>query len=214
MIEEALNDAVRVIDKVRQRDEDAVGTLMAALVLSGLTIQMWGNSRPASGAEHHISHLWELNILQPENDGLHGEMVGVGTLVCKRLYEKIFETVGDSVESFLHPYQGMPEALLKKYYGQVYEELMAYNDPDESEKIDLQKLSACWIKLREIYSNMPFSQEMERIFQECGMKSTLSELGVDESLLPLSLRIGPYVRGRLTLYRAYNAVFNLDITLD
>ena len=33
---------------------------MYALLLSGLAMQMVGNSRPASGAEHHMSHLWEM----------------------------------------------------------------------------------------------------------------------------------------------------------
>lgn len=213
MIEEALSDAMRVIDKVKKQDEEAIGALMYALVLSGLTIQMWGNSRPASGAEHHISHLWELNILHPTNDGLHGEMVGVGTLMCKRLYEKIFETVGDHVEDYIRPYDGMPIDMLKKYYGRVFDELMEYNKPDESALVDQKKLVENWAEIRKIYNDMPTSQEMYEIFKRCGMKYTMESLGVDEALLPLSIKIGPYVRGRLTLYRAYNAFFNLDLTL-
>lgn len=31
-----------------------------ALIMSGIAMQMMGNSRPASGAEHHVSHMTEM----------------------------------------------------------------------------------------------------------------------------------------------------------
>ncbi|MFQ7422713.1 MAG: iron-containing alcohol dehydrogenase [Anaerostipes sp.] len=33
---------------------------MYGLLLSGLAMQMTGHSRPASGAEHHMAHFWEM----------------------------------------------------------------------------------------------------------------------------------------------------------
>ncbi len=77
---------------VQQADEIAAGgtagceKLMAGLLLSGLAMQMVGNSRPASGAEHHISHLWEMAVLNKPLDALHGEKVGIGLLLCADLY--------------------------------------------------------------------------------------------------------------------------------
>ena len=47
--------------------------LMYALILSGLAMQMVGNSRPASCAEHHLSHLWEMEVVNGPLDALHGE---------------------------------------------------------------------------------------------------------------------------------------------
>lgn len=214
MVEDAVKEAMSVIDKVAKQDEDALGALMYALILSGLTIQMWGNSRPASGSEHHISHLWELNILHPTNNGLHGEMVGVGTIVCKQIYEKIFESVGDQPEKFIKEYKGMDLALLKRYYGDVFDELMKYNDPDETTFVDRDKMIQSWGKIREIYGQMPSSEEMLRLFESCGMKSTLASVGVDSSLLPVSIQIGPYVRGRLTLYRVYTGMMDLTVQVS
>lgn len=73
------------------RKREGVGSLMEALALSGLAMQMIGNSRPASGAEHHISHLWEMrDNMAGRPAALHGDKVGVTTLLMIRMYEKFF----------------------------------------------------------------------------------------------------------------------------
>jgi glycerol dehydrogenase-like iron-containing ADH family enzyme len=56
-------------------DAEGYEKLTYGLLLSGLAMQMMGNSRPASGAEHHISHLIEMSPppLDVHSDALHGE---------------------------------------------------------------------------------------------------------------------------------------------
>ena len=47
-----------------------------------------GNSRPASGAEHHMSHFIEMQLSSAdENAPYHGETVGLGTLVSLEIYQ-------------------------------------------------------------------------------------------------------------------------------
>lgn len=72
----------------RQRDVSAVTELMEGLVLSGIAMSYIGNSRPASGSEHHMSHFWEMHFLQfGEHGAYHGIKVGVGTVLCLKMYE-------------------------------------------------------------------------------------------------------------------------------
>lgn len=54
-----------------------------ALVLSGIAMEITGSSRPASGAEHNFSHSYDM--LYPDNTLLHGEKVGIGTLIVSKL---------------------------------------------------------------------------------------------------------------------------------
>ena len=42
-----------------KRDKAAIAAIMEGLVLSGIAMSYIGNSRPASGSEHHMSHYWE-----------------------------------------------------------------------------------------------------------------------------------------------------------
>ena len=61
-------DAVRACDEsipALQRGEAAgVEKLMEALLVSGYAMVIAGNSRPASGAEHHMSHFLEMDFLR------------------------------------------------------------------------------------------------------------------------------------------------------
>ena len=75
-------------DGLRRRDEQAVEYVTEALVLSGIAMGMVGNSRPASGAEHHFAHTWEVDALaRGEEHPLHGNSVGVAAVVSASLYE-------------------------------------------------------------------------------------------------------------------------------
>ena len=42
------------------RDRNAIRNLMEALVAVGIMMSYVGNSRPASGSEHHLSHFFEI----------------------------------------------------------------------------------------------------------------------------------------------------------
>lgn len=71
-----------------RRDLQCIEELMEGLVLSGIAMSYVGNSRPASGSEHHLGHFWEMHFLQHgEHGAYHGAKVGVGTVVCLKMYE-------------------------------------------------------------------------------------------------------------------------------
>lgn len=75
---------------LKARDKEAVKNVMDALTLAGMTMGMYGNTRPASGAEHHIVHYWDVDCIKNGVEHpLHGNSVGVGTLVICELYELV-----------------------------------------------------------------------------------------------------------------------------
>ena len=44
-------------------ENEAIRNLMEGLVLTGIAMSFTGNSRPASGSEHHLSHFVEMMYL-------------------------------------------------------------------------------------------------------------------------------------------------------
>jgi glycerol-1-phosphate dehydrogenase [NAD(P)+] len=73
---------------VRNREVEAIGQLTEGLMLGGLAMQWAKSSRPASGAEHQFSHLWDMqHHVHQGQIPLHGFKVGIGTLVVAGLYE-------------------------------------------------------------------------------------------------------------------------------
>lgn len=71
-------------------DADAYEGLVEGLLLSGLAMQVYKGTRPASGAEHYFSHLWELDHLGVEQDPplSHGFKVAIGTLAMTAFHEQ------------------------------------------------------------------------------------------------------------------------------
>ena len=63
---------------------------MLGLIDSGLCMLDFGNSRPAAGAEHYMSHYLEMKLLREGCPAvLHGAKVGLCSLYVADLYEHL-----------------------------------------------------------------------------------------------------------------------------
>jgi sn-glycerol-1-phosphate dehydrogenase len=94
LVQGPLRGAVSRPAELAVGDLSATGELVEGLLMSGLAMQAHQSSRPASGAEHQFSHLWEM-----EGHGVditprrlsHGFKVGIGTIAIAALYERLLE---------------------------------------------------------------------------------------------------------------------------
>ncbi|CAL9585871.1 iron-containing alcohol dehydrogenase family protein [Streptomyces sp. enrichment culture] len=64
-------------------DDEFLVVLAEALLLTGIAMSISGDTRPASGACHEISHAFDL--LHPRRAALHGEQVGLGAAFAMHL---------------------------------------------------------------------------------------------------------------------------------
>jgi glycerol-1-phosphate dehydrogenase [NAD(P)+] len=77
---------------VKTMSDTAVRTVVEALVSCGVAMSIAGSSRPCSGAEHLFSHALDVTAPRP---ALHGEQVGVGTIMCAYLHGANWELIRD-----------------------------------------------------------------------------------------------------------------------
>jgi glycerol-1-phosphate dehydrogenase [NAD(P)+] len=68
-----------------------------ALISAGVAACIAGSSRPCSGAEHLFSHALEYVVGQ--NCGLHGERVGLGTIMMAKLHGLNWERIVETLEN-------------------------------------------------------------------------------------------------------------------
>ena len=139
--EEALEKTVGLIEELKEGDPEAFEQLMYALLLSGIAMQMVGNSRPASCAEHHVSHLWEMEVINDKVDALHGEKVSVGLVMVRKRYEEIAQAI-EKGECRLKPYHGLETDLLRDTFGKkgLMESAVQENTPDPLDLVEPEKL--------------------------------------------------------------------------
>lgn len=196
---EATRAVVNSIDGIINGVDSAYENLMYGLLLSGLAMQMMGNSRPASGAEHHISHIIEMSPkpLEVSSDALHGEKVGVGTLLAIEEYQRICNS-----NPTFNDYKEFPVSLISEVFGtEMSNEIIAENKKDAASGITKEILLANWQKICEEVSKMPQIDSLKKLYNDFGIKSQLTDIGVQNEKANVLRDFSPMVRNRLTLMR-------------
>ncbi|MFQ9511568.1 MAG: iron-containing alcohol dehydrogenase, partial [Lachnospiraceae bacterium] len=173
-----------------------------ALLLSGLAMQMIGNSRPASGAEHHISHLWEMEVINKHVEALHGEKVSVGLIHVLDKYDQIKRAIQLNRCEVVKN-EGIEAILLKNTFGKkgLLEGIMEENTPDPLAKVDENHLRKVLPEIAHVLESMPDKQVVLEWLKRAGSVTEMKQVGLEEDILPLTLKLSPYVRNRLTLMR-------------
>lgn len=72
-------------------DPSDVRRVFTGLAATGYAMQLYRDSRPASGADHLVSHIWEMeNLCCNGKPVSHGFKVAIGTVTSTALYEALF----------------------------------------------------------------------------------------------------------------------------
>lgn len=197
---EGLEMVTRQAGRISANDEQAAASVMEGLVMSGLAMKLAGSSRPASGAEHVLSHFWECKKLVagrwPE---FHGKKVGVASVIINKLYRKLA-----SENEYLDPTTDKTdwEAVRAAYGPELEPEMMKMNSPTITDGISPAKIRESWPQIRKIILEiLPEDEKLRSLMTRAGAAITPAEVNVDISLLEQGLKYHPYMRHRVLLTR-------------
>ena len=99
--------AVTHVTDILEGSTEAVAGFIRGLVESGIAMAMIGNSRPASGCEHHTSHFWDLLAATGRRAHTpHGFQVGYATHFAMRLQQYAF---GGGIRELASPHPITPD---------------------------------------------------------------------------------------------------------
>lgn len=78
---------------LNNRDKNAVKTLTEALIGVGIAMALVGNSRPASGSEHHLSHYFEITgLIDDKPYFMHGTDVAFSAVHTAKIRKELLNT--------------------------------------------------------------------------------------------------------------------------
>lgn len=100
LVQDELKDWLEDAEGLKAGKSEPMQKLFKGLAMTGFAMQFFHDSRPASGAEHLLSHVWEMDGL--EKDGVapsHGFKVGIGTLMTTALMTELFALSVDEVKA-------------------------------------------------------------------------------------------------------------------
>lgn len=195
-----------------------VKVLLEALIESGYCMLDFGNSRPASGTEHHYSHLWEMKLLQEGRHGiLHGAKTGVGTIIGAQMYERVKQIsraeLSDRLEASTLPNREREIAQIRQVYGRLADEVIAthkgFINMSEAQYDQLKRrLFEQWEEVQAIAATVPAPSELAAMLKTVGGPTTVSELGLSEEEFELADRNAHYLRERFTVRKLRRVLEN------
>ena len=198
--------AQEALDIMRKAADEYAATGVAdheamtmAQMKSGLTMQLLNHSRAASGAEHLMAHLVEMQPPRFENaEGIHGECVGVGTFACIKEYHRLASLPTPKAR----PFEPLSEAWIREKFGdRLAPGIIKENENDVLATFDPQNIVDHWDEIRAMINELPSVEEAEALYKGCNAKYLPEHIGIDPALEQEMLPISAAIRNRLTLVR-------------
>jgi glycerol-1-phosphate dehydrogenase [NAD(P)+] len=85
----------RNAESIKPGNEEGLRVLLEALISCGVAMSIAGSSRPSSGSEHLFSHALDLVASKA---AMHGEQVGIGTVMMARLHKLNWRRIKSKLE--------------------------------------------------------------------------------------------------------------------
>ena len=161
---------VELADGINERTADAIGALMEALVAVGILMAYVGNSRPASGSEHHLSHYFEIvGIVRGEEYLPHGIDVCCSAIETAKLREELIaiEDLGDVEYTFN---KEKYESEVRRIYGKIADEVLALQEKYGLYGKDRVKIyKEKWSEIRKLLAEAPTAARMTELVEKIGL---------------------------------------------
>ncbi|WP_274426066.1 sn-glycerol-1-phosphate dehydrogenase [Chelativorans sp. YIM 93263] len=88
LVQDNLRGWLSMPEGVRRGERAALAELFIGLAATGVAMELYGSSRPASGADHQIAHIWEMEDLSHRGEKVsHGACVAIGGLTVLTLFD-------------------------------------------------------------------------------------------------------------------------------
>ena len=156
-------------EKLLARDPDAIQTLMEAIIGVGVAMAFVGNSRPASGSEHHLSHYFEIvGILRGEDYFMHGTDVVYSSVYTQRIREQLLAMDAPVRNTVLSREKW--EENIRAIYGAIAGSVIALQDKMGWYNEDrFPVYSAKWAEIKEVLAEAPSAEEMLGYIRSIGL---------------------------------------------
>ena len=203
MVEEMLRSIKDLGPKLLSRDPEAIGLLMEALIGVGIAMAYVGNSRPASGSEHHLSHFFEITgLLNDEFYFMHGTDVAYSAVYTQKLREALL-TLGAPFSQGGHTRQGW-EAAIRAVYTDAAEGVIALQDKlgwYEQERLPIYKEK--WPQIKAILKEVPSSEALAAYLASVGLPMEAFEEAYSQEKIQNALFYAKDLKDRYTVLWLY-----------
>lgn len=170
-------------EKLQNRQPDAIQTLMEALAGAGVAMALVGNSRPASGSEHHMSHFFEITgIVHHRPYLMHGTDVVCSAVYTQRLREELLKQRQIPVKRAFDREKWKQN--ICRIYGVAADGIIALQEKLGWYGMDRYPIYAAkWNEIQAVFAQAPSSCKMEEYISSVGLRlSDFTQLYGEEKI--------------------------------
>lgn len=207
MVKTSVETVAGLGSNIKIRDPQAVQALMEALVLTGMAMYFVGNSRPASGCEHHMSHYWEMRFLmEGRKPVLHGTKVGIGMVTAVKMYHMLaaepvdFEKAMAKERSYSAWEEMMRRCYLSAADGIIALEQKSGKNDTASRSRRLVAMKENWEGIQKtIEEGLPKTEAVKQLLESLDAPDHPDQVGLSLELVEEGIQVAKEVRDRYTL---------------
>lgn len=191
------------------RRAEGVAALANSLMKSGTCMVMAGSSRPAAGAEHSLSHFWEItHALRGLPESLHGEKTGAASVIVAGLYEALRGLTRSEAErrlkAFRPPEPDAEAAQLERIFGGAASHILAagasfFGKLRAQVKDVGAALLARWDEVQQIAAHVPPADELSALLALGGAPNQPEQIHITQPEVNEAVAYAMYLRGRFTI---------------
>ncbi len=211
IVQGGLRDALRNPAGASAKDETAIGQLTEGLMLGGFAMQWSKSSRPASGAEHQFSHLWDMQDHTHNGHApSHGFKVGIGTLAVAALYEHLLQQPIEKLDvdqaCAAWPDLSTIEKRIRSVFAgsdftaKAIEETSAKYISRNDLHVQLNELRSRWPQIKsDLKEQLLPHSELKLMLSAAGAPTEPEQIGISRQRLRDSFEQAYYIRRRFTV---------------
>lgn len=192
-----------------KRDAAAAEAVFEGLLICGAAMSYADCSRPASGAEHYISHIYDMRGLAFDSPvDRHGTQCGIGTYAACKVYDKLKKFTPNKETAFERAKEfdcAVWYDKLRKHIGKAAEKMIEMDEHDGKydlalHKKRIEKIVACWDEIVAVmHKEVPSAVEIESLLRSVGAPVYPEDIGLSSKELPFVFAATKDIRNKYVL---------------
>jgi glycerol-1-phosphate dehydrogenase [NAD(P)+] len=219
-VRDMLNTCIAAAGEIGQARPGGIEKLMVSLYQSGICMLDFGNSRPAAGAEHYMSHTLEMKLLREGRPAiLHGAKVGLCSVLVAGLYEQLRRIdrteAARRLQTSALPDREQEVACIREIFGPIAGKLIAEQAPF----LDLtpaawerlkERILICWDAIQALADQAPDPGQVRALLRQTGGATNAAGLRLSEEEVCQALEYSHFLRNRFTVSKL-GRILGLDL---
>lgn len=210
-VAKSLDSCSRLVEHLDELWEDNIHALMEALIEVGICMHLAGTTRPASGAEHSLSHFWEMKLMRegrPAN--FHGTKVGFAELLVSKMYENLRNISRDEAAQLIgktsRPNPEKEKEHILNSFGRQAEQVFQLQEKFLNlSEIDFHRKQTeiinKWDEIQKIASTVPPVEKIHDLLKKVGLPTSPDMIHLNENDIEQALLFAHYARNAFTILK-------------